>query len=114
MMLGSVEAPEEATDLGKFSTFMKSVPGKRVIVDCTADDAPADLYASWLADGACVVTPNKKAGSGPLARYKAIKAAEKAAGTKFFCEATVGAGLPVMSTVQDLVRTGDKVKAIEG
>jgi len=114
MRLGSLDASEEAADLSKFSIFMKSVPGTRVVVDCTADDAPADLYASWLLDGACVVTPNKKAGSGPLDRYKAIRAAQKSAGTKFFCEATVGAGLPVITTLQDMMRSGDKVQRIEG
>jgi len=97
-----------------FSEFMKGVSGKPVIVDCTADDAPADLYASWLANGADVITPNKKAGSGPLERYKAIRAAEKVAGTTFHYEATVGAGLPVITTLQDLTRTGDSVAAIEG
>lgn len=114
MRLGSVDASEESTDLGKFSEFMKTQPGKSVIVDCTADDAPADLYASWLESGASVVTPNKKAGSGPLARYKAIRAAEKAGSSKFFYESTVGAGLPILSTLQDLNRTGDKVDGIEG
>jgi len=114
MRLGSVDASEESTDLGKFSEFMKTQPGKSVIVDCSADDAPADLYASWLESGASVVTPNKKAGSGPLDRYKAIRAAEKAGGSKFFYESTVGAGLPILSTLQDLNRTGDKVDTIEG
>jgi len=114
MRLGSVDASEESTDLDKFTEFMKTQPGKSVIVDCTADDAPADLYASWLESGASVVTPNKKAGSGPLERYKAIRAAEKAGGSKFFYESTVGAGLPILSTLQDLNRTGDKVDAIEG
>lgn len=114
MRLGSLDAAEQTADLGAFSDFMASQPGTRVIVDCTADDAPAELYASWLASGANVVTPNKKAGSGPLERYKAIRAAEKAGGAKFFYEATVGAGLPVLTTLQDLNRSGDTVHQIEG
>lgn len=103
---------EEATDLARFGSFMQRQPGRAVIVDCTAADAPADYYAAWLKSGMSVVTPNKKAGSGPLARYKAIREAEGCG--RFFFEASVGAGLPVIGTLQDMLLSGDKVRRIDG
>lgn len=84
-----------------------------VIVDCSASDHVAAMYGAWLDAGIHVVTPNKRAGAGPLARYRALRGAE-AKGRHFLYEATVGAGLPVISTLRDLVRTGDAVTRIEG
>ncbi|MCA3012932.1 MAG: bifunctional aspartate kinase/homoserine dehydrogenase I [Myxococcaceae bacterium] len=83
-----------------------------VIVDCSASDAVASRYADWLSRGIHVVTPNKHAGSGPLARYEAIRQASSRA--RFRAESTVGAGLPVLSTLRDLLDTGDEVLAVEG
>ncbi|MFZ5786683.1 MAG: bifunctional aspartate kinase/homoserine dehydrogenase I [Acidobacteriota bacterium] len=81
-----------------------------VIVDCSASDSVAERYAGWLERGIHVITPNKNAGSGPLARYEAIK--QK--GARFRYESTVGAGLPVITTLRDLIDTGDEVLAVEG
>ncbi len=103
-----------ATDLDAFAHHVRAdhLP-HAVIVDCSASDAIADRYDGWLARGIHVVTPNKRAGAGPLARYQAIRAHERR-GEHFFYEATVGAGLPVITTLRDLVRTGDRVEKIEG
>ncbi|MFM7708969.1 MAG: bifunctional aspartate kinase/homoserine dehydrogenase I, partial [Gammaproteobacteria bacterium] len=81
-----------------------------IIVDCSASDAVADRYAAWIRAGIHVVTPNKSAGSGPLDRYDAIRAGPG----RFRYEATVGAGLPIITTLRDLVDTGDEVRSIEG
>ena len=81
-----------------------------VLIDCTGQDAVADRYATWLAEGVHVITPSKCAGSGPFARYQAIR---KSAGM-FRYEATVGAGLPVITTLRDLVDTGDELRSLEG
>ena len=83
-------------------------------VDCTASDAPPSQYVNWVSAGISIVTPNKKFSSGPLARYKEMAVAQNKSGAHFFYEGTVGAGLPVLSTLQHLRRTGDKVKKIEG
>jgi len=61
-----------------------------------------------------VITPNKQAGAGPLDRYRAIKAAAAQSGARFRYEATVGAGLPVMQTLRDLIDTGDELTAVAG
>lgn len=84
-----------------------------VIIDCSANDAVAERYAGWLAAGIHVVTPNKHAGAGPGERWQRIRTAS-ANGARFRYEATVGAGLPVISTLRDLLDTGDELLAVEG
>lgn len=106
--------PGEPTNFTKFSDFMSALPGLRVIMDCTPSEEPADLYEKWLAAGINVVTANKKAGSGSLKRYKAITEAARLGQSQFLYEATVGAGLPVLTTLQDMVRSGDDVHVVEG
>ncbi len=85
-----------------------------VIIDCTADETVAQHYADWLRAGIHVVTPNKKANSGPLTYYESLKEARRAGGSTYLYEATVGAGLPVIQTLRDLRETGDKITSIEG
>ncbi|GLB42242.1 putative homoserine dehydrogenase [Lyophyllum shimeji] len=90
-------------------------PGQKVaLVDNTSSDAVAALYPTWLEKGIHVVTPNKKAFSGDIALYERILDASRASGARFLNESTVGAGLPVISTLKDLVITGDKVIKVEG
>jgi aspartokinase/homoserine dehydrogenase 1 len=84
-----------------------------LIIDCSASDAVAQRYADWLAAGIHIVTPNKHAGAGPSERWRSIRAAT-AGGARFRYEATVGAGLPVISTLRDLLDTGDEMLAVEG
>jgi aspartokinase/homoserine dehydrogenase 1 len=84
------------------------------MIDCTASSHIAGLYRDWLAAGMHVVTPNKKANSSDLAYYRSLREARRAAGTHYLYEATVGAGLPVITTVRDLRETGDEIASIEG
>lgn len=83
-----------------------------MIIDCSASPDVAAHYAEWLAAGIHVVTPNKQAGSAPLEQYRATREACKRAHWRY--EATVGAGLPVIGTLRDLIDTGDQILAIEG
>jgi bifunctional aspartokinase / homoserine dehydrogenase 1 len=85
-----------------------------VVIDCSASDAVASHYPAWLSAGIHVITPNKQAGSGPLARWQAIRESRTVSGARWRYEATVGAGLPVISTLRDLIDTGDELIAIEG
>lgn len=86
----------------------------RVLIDCSGSDAMAERYADWLRRGIHVITPAKHAGAGPQARYQAIAEAAAASGARFRYEATVGAGLPVIQTLRDLLDTGDELIAVEG
>ena len=85
-----------------------------VIIDCSASDEVAERYADWLTAGIHVVTPNKRAGSGPGERYAAIRAPVAAGQARWRYEATVGAGLPIIQTLRDLIDTGDTIRRIEG
>lgn len=108
-------AASEASDLERLAAHLKSTHLPHlVIVDCSASPDVAARYTGWLADGIHVVTPNKQAGAGALAQYAAIRAAAADSGARFRYEATVGAGLPVISTLRDLLDTGDGIVAIEG
>ena len=79
------------------------------LVDNTSSDAVAALYPLWLEKGIHVVTPNKKAFSGDISLYNAIIQSSGASGARYLNESTVGAGLPVINTLKELVGTGDKV-----
>jgi aspartokinase/homoserine dehydrogenase 1 len=102
-------------DLDAFTRHIKAehLP-HAAIIDCSASTEVASHYAAWLAAGIHVVTPNKKANSGPLAYYGAVREAARAGSTHYLYEATVGAGLPVIQTLRDLCKTGDTVSSIEG
>jgi len=115
---GSWPAGEEPADLEKLGRHIieaaASTGGQALVVDNTASDMPVEFYESWLNAGVHVVTPNKRAGSGPYARYERIKAAARTGGSQFLYEATVGAGLPILGPCQVLRRAGDDVRAVEG
>ena len=85
-----------------------------VLVDNTSSDDIAVFYPEVLKVGINIITPNKKAYSAGLTLYEKILAASLDSGARFLNEATVGAGLPIISTLKDLVATGDKVRAIIG
>ena len=108
-------AGAESADLARFEEHVHAdhLP-HTLIVDCTASEEIARQYPRWLAAGIHVVTPNKKAGSGPAAHVRDIHAARRAGGSHFLYEATVGAALPVIQTLRDLRETGDTIRCVEG
>ena len=105
----------EASALSRFEEHVHAehLP-HAVILDCSASAAIAEHYPRWLAAGIHIVTPNKKANSGPLELYTRVMEARRAAGSHYLYEATVGAGLPIIVTLRDLRETGDDVHRIEG
>lgn len=106
---------QQASDLDRLTEHVDAAHlPHAVIVDLSASGALADRYPDWLARGIHVITPNKQAGSGAIDRYRAIRAAQNSGRSRFRYEATVGAGLPVISTLRDLLDTGDEILAIEG
>jgi len=111
----ALSGPAQPSDLEAFTEHLLSAHlPHALIIDCSGSADVADRYAGWLAAGIHVVTPNKQAGAGPLERYHAIREAAAGSGARFRYEATVGAGLPVITTLRDLVDTGDEVLAIDG
>ncbi len=104
----------ENIDLSAFVARIKelNLPNS-VFVDCTAHPAPASNYFELLNNYVSVVTPNKIACSSEYKHYTLLKDTARARGVKFLYETNVGAGLPVINTLNDLVMSGDKVVKIE-
>ena len=103
-----------ATDLEEFARRAREsgLPGT-VFVDCTASEEPARLYAGLLRAAVSVVTPNKRANAGAMATYEDLMEAARESGATYLYETTVGAGLPLISTMKDLQRSGDHIQRIE-
>jgi aspartokinase/homoserine dehydrogenase 1 len=85
-----------------------------VLVDCTASPEIVDLYEDFVKLNMHIVTPNKRANVLPWPRYCRLTELMKKRQKFFFYEANVGAGLPVISTLQDLIASGDQIEKIEG
>lgn len=84
-----------------------------VFIDCTASEAVAQQYAAVLGANISVVTPNKKANSADYPSYLKLKNIARQRGVRFLYETNVGAGLPVINTLNDLLLSGDKIIRIE-
>jgi len=84
-----------------------------IFVDCTSSEEVAGFYDRILSSNISIVTPNKKANSGSLERYKKLKSTTAKRGVRFLYETNVGAGLPVINTLNDLLISGDKALRIE-
>ena len=84
------------------------------LVDCTASSDIVDAYPEFVRANLHIVTPNKKANVLPMKRYQALIDLLHERRKHFLYEANVGAGLPIISTLQDLVASGDTVMRIEG
>lgn len=91
-------------------------PFKRcAIIDCTASEDPPKNYLDWVKKGLSVITPNKKFNSENLYRHQELRKILKSSfDVHYFFEGTVGAGLPIIATLQQLIATGDQVSRIEG
>jgi aspartokinase/homoserine dehydrogenase 1 len=85
-----------------------------VIVDCTASYALSKQYVELFKQGFNIITPNKHANAGDLNYYRELKNTAQEHGCHYLYEATVCAGLPIINTLQDLIKTGDEIVSIEG
>lgn len=85
-----------------------------VIVDCTSSQQLADQYADFLSAGFHVVTPNKKANTSSWHYYQQIRSAAAQNRRKFLYDTNVGAGLPVIENLQNLLNAGDELIAFNG
>lgn len=83
-----------------------------VFVDCTASKEVAELYAPLLEHNVNVVAANKIAASGPYGQYRRLKDTAVRQGVKFLFETNVGAGLPIIGTMNDLRNSGDRIISI--
>jgi aspartokinase/homoserine dehydrogenase 1 len=85
----------------------------RLFVDCTSDLQISALYQQILAEKIGIVTCNKIANSLDIAYYKGVHATAKKEGVPFRYEANVGAALPIISTIRQMLNSGDRINKIE-
>ncbi len=105
----------QPVDLKEYIQRMKhlNLPNS-VFVDNTAENSLADLYHEILEASISISTPNKSAASSSFLQYQSLKAKAEKRGIQFLYETNVGAGLPVLSTLHDLMVSGDRILKIEG
>ncbi|MFD2784327.1 bifunctional aspartate kinase/homoserine dehydrogenase I [Hymenobacter rubripertinctus] len=103
-----------ALDLDQLTTSLLALNLRNtVFVDVTASPTVAQTYAGLLARSVAVVACNKVAASSEYAQYARLKALAQEFNTQFLFETNVGAGLPVIGTLNDLLRSGDEVQRMQ-
>lgn len=109
-----LENSDKTSSLQGFADEVKTMNiYNSVFIDCTASDDVATLYNEILSSNISVVTANKVAASSDYENYAELKKIAKEKGVKFLFETNVGAGLPIINTLNDLVNSGDKILKIE-
>lgn len=99
--------------LADLTTYLSSAPGKVILIDNTSNQDVANNYPAFLKANISVVTANKKGFSSSLQLWNDIFNAASPTALMYH-ESSLGAGLPIISTVKDLIATGDKITKIEG
>lgn len=101
--------------LDALTKFLVGAAKPTILIDNTSNAQIADYYPTFIKQGISIATPNKKAFSSDLSVWNDIFGASAAPGGGLvYHEATVGAGLPLLGPLKDLITTGDKIKKIEG
>jgi homoserine dehydrogenase len=108
------ESTQDPLSLLEIIDFLAAASSKAILIDNTSSQDVANAYPAVLLKGISIVTPNKKAFSGSYKLWQDIFSAASTSGAKVYHESSVGAGLPVISTLKELVDTGDEVTRIEG
>lgn len=110
----ALETRGTRTDLAVFIEQMRKLNlPNACFVDCTASDAPVAWYETVIQASISIVTPNKRANSAHYRQYQRLRELARRLDVPYRYETTVGAGLPVIGTIQDLVASGDRILAIE-
>ena len=109
----SVSEADMTTGTDMIESAARSDHPCRVFVDATASPEVVEHYESLLRAGVAVVSANKLAFSGAMERFETLQRLGTQ-GMGLFFETTVGAGLPILKTIEDLVATGDEIERVEG
>jgi len=109
-----MQASHQTADLKEFVSRMigMNLPNC-VFVDNTASPQPVEVYEGVFRSNISVITCNKIGNSGSYKQYKTFHDAAKQHGVDFFYETNVGAGLPIIRTLKDLMNSGDRIMKIE-
>ena len=115
--LNNWQAELEKAEPMHLGNFLKIIHSKNlrnsVFVDVTANREVALGYEHLLQKSISVVACNKIASSSPYSYYRRLKDLSKEFNAAYYFETNVGAGLPVIGTLNDLLRSGDKIRKIE-
>lgn len=105
----------EKSDLQTFVNSMKefNLPNS-IFIDCTASEDVVKYYLDVLSANISIVTPNKRANTKSFTFYKKLRETASKHNVKFLYETNVGASLPIIGTIKDLVSSGDSITKIEG
>ncbi|MBD1420164.1 bifunctional aspartate kinase/homoserine dehydrogenase I [Sphingobacterium chuzhouense] len=110
----TLEAQGEVADLSNFVERMKAMNLPNcVFIDNTASPLPSTYYIDIFKSNISVVTCNKIANSGEYQQYKSLHDTARKYGVDFFYETNVGAGLPIVRVLKDLMLSGDRIVRIE-
>ncbi len=111
----NLSASEEKTSFAGFIKRMKELNlSNTIFIDNTANKEIDKYYEGILDSSISISTPNKIATSSSYAQYQTLKQTAEKRGVQFAYETNVGAGLPVISTLNDLINSGDRIIKIEG
>lgn len=102
------------TNFNKLISHIEKCGGEHIFVDCTASDEVAARYPDLIKKGYHIVAANKKANVLPQKDYSVLKNELKINKKRFYYTTNVGAGLPIIDTIQNLISAGDKIIKIEG
>ena len=109
-----LEETDGKADLYEFIAQMKAMNLPNcVFIDNTASPKPVEVYEEVFNSNISVITCNKIGNSGSYSQYKAFHDAARQHGVDFFYETNVGAGLPIIRTLKDLMNSGDRIMKIE-
>lgn len=101
--------------LNELNEYLKNSNKPTILVDNTSNESIANYYPKFIQNGISIATPNKKAFSSSISIWNEIFNSSKADnGGLVYHESTVGAGLPIIEPLNDLITTGDKIDKIEG
>ena len=113
--VSKLQESERPGGLEAILTHLKEAKLNRLmVIDATASDEVAHNYPDLLERSIAIITPNKRANTKDQAFYERLQRAAHRQQVPYLYETTVGAGLPVISTLRDLIRSGDEIHRIEG
>ncbi len=115
--LSSAMSALEKASPGSIDQFVEQILANNhsnsVFVDCTASEVVAGKYQQLLENNISVVTANKIAGSSSYASYEQLKITARQKGVKYLFETNVGAGLPIINTINGMIQSGDRILQLE-
>lgn len=105
---------DEKLDISKLLKMLSKIEGNVALVDCTASNTVVDSYPLFIQDGIHIITPNKRANVLPSSQWSKLMKQFKQHQCYFLCRTNVGAGLPILTVLEDLLACGDNIIKIEG